>query len=183
MRRLWESLHYSSTPMPPSSIRSGPRPWAKDANCLGVHTNVFFPERETGKSNGGHDAKKICQACPVNKHCVTYAIVGNEKDGIWGGCGEKDRRALKRVYDSLPDIDEEGHPTGRECDGWGWEQESCECEWCSTIDGVMRGTVVLDANGPNATHGLRVTYARGCRCDQCCYAAAKYSRWQRVSAA
>ena len=30
-------------------------------------------------------------------HCLTYALVANPEDGIWGGLGPSERRALRRA--------------------------------------------------------------------------------------
>lgn len=134
---------------------------------------MFFTEREEGKSNVGHTAKKVCRACPVRKSCLTYAIEQHEEHGIWGGYGEKDRRYLNRKWNE------------RECDGWGWawSDVNCSCSWCQALLEAVRDDTVFNSNGPNATHGLRVTYARGCRCFPCKMAASKYSLEQKGKAA
>ena len=55
--------------------------WQVDANCNDKDPDLFFPNR--GAST--REAKKICSECPVQEHCLEYAIVNAEKFGIGGG--------------------------------------------------------------------------------------------------
>lgn len=164
-----------SKELSPESLGFDPRrrPWIKFALCQGRPPKLFFPEKGKGESNVGLKAKKICIACGVKKNCLTYAIENNEKNGVWGGCGEKTRRYLERVWQQ------------KECDGyaWAWSDIECECVWCEALENAVEQDTVFNSNGPNATHGLRVTYARGCRCNPCKFAAANYSLTQRNGAA
>ncbi|MGX9214329.1 WhiB family transcriptional regulator [Mycobacteroides abscessus] len=41
-------------------------------------------------------AKKICRSCPVRVECLTYAIVNDERDGIYGGLGPRERAKIMR---------------------------------------------------------------------------------------
>jgi WhiB family redox-sensing transcriptional regulator len=41
-------------------------------------------------------AKSICKGCPVKRECLEYALVNRERDGVWGGLGERERRRLIR---------------------------------------------------------------------------------------
>ena len=120
-------------------------------------------------SNVGHDGKKVCAACPVARDCLTYAIVEREEHGIWGGCGESKMRFLARVHKD------------RQCDSYGW-QDGCQCHWCVAVEDAIAQNVVFNANGEGATHGNRVTYARGCRCLACRICAGVYSLDQRGAA-
>lgn len=67
--------------------------WVKDANCLGVNSEVFFPAR--GENTGL--AKSICRACGVQAECLAYALNNGEHHGIWGGMSESDRRRIQRT--------------------------------------------------------------------------------------
>lgn len=156
-----------------TKILTGSRPWTKHGRCNDMPVEWWFKEVNTGKSNVGLEAKRLCKACPVNKHCLTYAIETREEHGIWGGCGEKNRRQLERIWQE------------KECDGyaWAWSDIECECPWCEALEAAVKQDKVFNANGPNATHGIRVTYARGCRCAPCRFAAANYSLTQRSNAA
>jgi len=121
-------------------------------------SDVMFPVRARGRSNSGAEAKALCSSCPVLTECLVASLERREKFGIWGGAGEKDRRALLRVWRDRP------HP-----EGW---LPSCSCPSCITI-GQHVGAVEVgrpsrfNSNGPNATHGRASTYNRGCHCDAC----------------
>lgn len=66
--------------------------WQVDANCNDKDADLFFPNR--GAST--REAKKICSECPVQEHCLEYAIVNAEKFGIWGGLSERERRKIRK---------------------------------------------------------------------------------------
>jgi WhiB family redox-sensing transcriptional regulator len=42
-----------------------------------------------------HEAKKICQTCPLIQKCAEYALTHPEmaEYGVWGGMSESERRA------------------------------------------------------------------------------------------
>lgn len=73
-----------------NALAEGRPAWHAQANCLGVGTDVFFPER--GESY--LEALRMCSTCPVAEQC---AEVGrNERDGIWAGTTGRQRRRAKR---------------------------------------------------------------------------------------
>lgn len=72
--------------------------WVKDANCLGVNSEVFFPAR--GENTG--PAKSICRACDVQAECLAYALNNGEHHGIWGGMSERQRRRIRRIKATGP---------------------------------------------------------------------------------
>ena len=67
--------------------------WQRGANCLGVHPDLFFPER--GAST--REAKEVCRGCIVQDECLEFALRNGEKFGIWGGMSERERRRLRRI--------------------------------------------------------------------------------------
>ena len=67
--------------------------WQRQANCLGVHPDLFFPER--GAST--REAKEVCRSCVVRGDCLEFALRNGEKFGIWGGMSERERRRLRRI--------------------------------------------------------------------------------------
>ncbi|HSH60460.1 MAG TPA: WhiB family transcriptional regulator [Acidimicrobiales bacterium] len=69
------------------------RTWQRQANCMGVDPDLFFPER--GAST--REAKEVCRGCVVREECLEYAIVNSEKFGIWGGLSERERRRIRRA--------------------------------------------------------------------------------------
>jgi len=66
--------------------------WKRNANCLGVDPDLFFPER--GAST--REAKRVCSACVVQTECLEYALANGEKFGIWGGKSERERRKVRK---------------------------------------------------------------------------------------
>lgn len=65
--------------------------WGQYAACRGLDPDLFFPER-------GEDtrrAKAVCATCPVVDFCLNYAISAREKQGIWGGRSERERRRIR----------------------------------------------------------------------------------------
>ena len=169
IHRRGKIVGYYSSPVA-TRITTGIRPWTEQSLCAGMDPTLWFPEVETGKSNIGHSGKAICAACPVSRDCLSYAIIEREENGIWGGCGEKNLRALARIFKA------------RTCDGLGWKH-GCDCLWCEAVDDAVKQDTVFDANGEGATHGKRVTYARGCRCLACQIEAGVYSIEQRSTRA
>ncbi len=67
--------------------------WKRQANCLGVEPDLFFPER--GAST--REAKEVCRGCVVREDCLEYALSNGEKFGIWGGLSERERRRVRRA--------------------------------------------------------------------------------------
>jgi WhiB family transcriptional regulator, redox-sensing transcriptional regulator len=50
--------------------------------------DVFFPEDfpDTDvRAVAVAMAKRMCNACPIKKECLTYAIESNQRFGIWAG--------------------------------------------------------------------------------------------------
>ena len=81
--------------------------WFDKANCQGVKTDVFFVERPKGqvpRLDPDAEAKQVCRGCVVRKECLEYAIEHNERFGVWGGLGEKERRKLMRERRGLRSV-------------------------------------------------------------------------------
>lgn len=132
---------------------------------------MWYPEKACGRppagktadDNHGRDAKAICAECPVAVDCLQDALARREKLGIRGGASPRRRRVLlvawlQRRHDYSPSC------------------TSTACEWCPLVREHLGGLSghaesPFDLNGPNAQHGRRSTYARGCRCGTCTFAA------------
>lgn len=159
--------------------------WTDRAACLGSDPDWWFPTLDDS-DNHGRQAKAVCARCPVKLECLVDALKRNEEAGIWGGAGEEYRRHLGRALPlaahdpcQLPEV--------------------CGCRWCKVVTAhfaALDGEQVSDVgpvlvvlsdgrevhaatgpsyrNGEGATHGLRVTYARGCRCNACSFAVRMY---------
>ena len=69
--------------------------WTVDAACKGLDEDgtIFFPQYVTDVAQ----AKAICNRCPVQQECLSYALDRPELNGIWGGYGEQGRGTLRRA--------------------------------------------------------------------------------------
>jgi WhiB family redox-sensing transcriptional regulator len=91
----------TAAPMPLPTPRRAKRPvappvrpsadWRLLAACRGLDTKLFFPERGEDQSA----ARAVCGGCPVRAECLADGI--HEKNGVWGGTSERERRALRRT--------------------------------------------------------------------------------------
>jgi WhiB family transcriptional regulator, redox-sensing transcriptional regulator len=66
--------------------------WRQRAGCRGVDPDVFYPASD----EEAEAAKAICGACPVKQPCLEYALGQRERDGVWGGATERERRRMIR---------------------------------------------------------------------------------------
>lgn len=67
--------------------------WRQLARCRGVDPEVFYPISDEDEAL---EAKEICALCPVREACLEHALVHREKQGVWGGCTERERRRILR---------------------------------------------------------------------------------------
>ncbi len=70
-----------------------PGSWQERALCAQTDPESFFPE----KGGSTREAKRICVSCDVRAECLEYALLHDERFGIWGGLSERERRRLKRT--------------------------------------------------------------------------------------
>ena len=66
--------------------------WRQKAACRGVDPDIFYPVTD----EEAEDAKAICASCPVQGACLEWALSVREKDGVWGGATERERRRILR---------------------------------------------------------------------------------------
>ena len=66
--------------------------WRQRAACRGVDPDVFYPSTD----EEAEEAKSICRVCPVREACLEYALANRERDGVWGGATERERRRIVR---------------------------------------------------------------------------------------
>ena len=66
--------------------------WSSQARCKGIDPEIFYPVSD----DDADEAKSICTECPVRIACLEYAISSRERDGIWGGATERERRRIIR---------------------------------------------------------------------------------------
>jgi WhiB family redox-sensing transcriptional regulator len=68
--------------------------WSKHAACRGIDVEIFYPETEDDADAA--EAKEICAECPVRQACLEYALAHREREGVWGGATERERRRIVR---------------------------------------------------------------------------------------
>jgi WhiB family redox-sensing transcriptional regulator len=44
------------------------------------------------------EAKAICASCPVRQSCLEYSLSAREREGVWGGLTERERRRIVRQH-------------------------------------------------------------------------------------
>ncbi|HVE47021.1 MAG TPA: WhiB family transcriptional regulator [Acidimicrobiales bacterium] len=66
--------------------------WRQHGACKGVDPDVFYPVSD----EEAEPAKAICATCPVREPCLEYALATRERDGVWGGATERERRRMIR---------------------------------------------------------------------------------------
>ena len=68
--------------------------WRQLARCRGVDPEVFYPVSDDDEA--AEEAKSICALCPVREPCLEFALSTREKNGVWGGLTERERRRVLR---------------------------------------------------------------------------------------
>lgn len=66
--------------------------WKLLGVCRTVDPELWFPE----DSSNCRVAKRTCRECPVISECLEYAILNNEKYGVWGGLTPTERKLFRR---------------------------------------------------------------------------------------
>ena len=73
--------------------------WRDDAACRNTAPDLFFPVGSTGEAEEeSRAAIALCQSCPVREQCLEFAMATNQRDGIWGGTSEEDRRRMRSAW-------------------------------------------------------------------------------------
>jgi WhiB family redox-sensing transcriptional regulator len=68
--------------------------WHSMAACTGIDPEIFFPDPEDDAD--AMPAKVVCGQCDVREACLEHALAVREKDGVWGGATERERRRMIR---------------------------------------------------------------------------------------
>lgn len=66
--------------------------WRDHAACRGLDPEIFYPVSD----EEADQAKAVCSACAVRQSCLEHALGSRERDGVWGGATEKERRRIIR---------------------------------------------------------------------------------------
>ena len=66
--------------------------WRRHSACRGLDPEIFYPPTD----EDAVAAKRVCDDCSVQETCLEFALQGREKEGVWGGATEKERRRILR---------------------------------------------------------------------------------------
>lgn len=80
--------------------KADPDAWMEKALCRTLNPEEAERTFFVGRGQNKTKAESICNSCEVQKKCLTYAIVNDEK-GIWAGTSEKDRQHMKAFVTSV----------------------------------------------------------------------------------
>jgi WhiB family redox-sensing transcriptional regulator len=68
--------------------------WRDLGACKGLEPAIFYPDPEDDTE--AEVAKVVCADCRVRTTCLEFALVHREKEGVWGGATERERRRIIR---------------------------------------------------------------------------------------
>jgi WhiB family redox-sensing transcriptional regulator len=66
--------------------------WRELGACRGLDPGIFYPETD----DEADQAKTVCGECDVRVACLEHALISREKQGVWGGATERERRRIVR---------------------------------------------------------------------------------------
>ncbi len=66
--------------------------WRELGACRGLDPGMFYPDEE----DDAQTAKAVCEHCDVRIACLEHALASREKQGVWGGATERERRRIIR---------------------------------------------------------------------------------------
>jgi WhiB family redox-sensing transcriptional regulator len=66
--------------------------WRERGACKGLDPQIFYPETDEEADT----AKQVCAQCHVQTACLEYALQFREREGVWGGTTERERRRIVR---------------------------------------------------------------------------------------
>jgi Transcription factor WhiB len=88
-------------------LRQDAPDWS-DAKCLGdpplPEDDVWFDNSDDGYEDLTAEGLDFCngvvddRVCPIREKCLLFALVNNERLGVWGGTSEADRRAIRKMW-------------------------------------------------------------------------------------
>ena len=104
IKALGESIHTERprevnmrTVTPSENLSNASKGWMKDGACHGLEPDIFHPDEDAkDDSPDVLAAKAICEHCIVKSECLEFALDTKQKDGVWGGLTERERRVLIR---------------------------------------------------------------------------------------
>ena len=76
-------------------------PWSQQASCYGINDDTFFPG-DNGEGASLSAMHRTCFDCLVKDECRVAGL--GEDFGIWGNSSPTERRAMRRVFESIMDL-------------------------------------------------------------------------------
>ena len=90
----WWSGERGQTAAPDPKEQSMNTNWRKLSACEGLDPDIFYPASEDDAASA--PAKAVCETCPVKQPCLEHALENREREGVWGGMTERERRRMIR---------------------------------------------------------------------------------------
>lgn len=100
-------------------LRMAAPDWSR-GKCYGIQpppgNDPWFDNTEEGYTDLTDEGVGYCNgtddgvACPLREECLRFALVNNEKAGVWGGMKEADRRIVRKLWPWDPRNPAEPHP-------------------------------------------------------------------------
>jgi WhiB family redox-sensing transcriptional regulator len=66
--------------------------WRELGACRGLDAAIFYPDED----ESSEAAKSVCAGGGVRVACLEHALLYREKQGVWGGATERERRRIIR---------------------------------------------------------------------------------------
>ena len=70
--------------------------WRKEAACLGLPVNLFFPHQKADAEFVPREIIRICADCPVREECLDYALRMDQNVGLWAGTTPGQRAVIRQ---------------------------------------------------------------------------------------
>lgn len=135
--------------------------WMSAALCAQTDAETFYPE----KGQSTQAAKKICASCPVKVQCLEYAIVHDERFGVWGGLSERERRRYRRGEYRSRTRCRNDHDLGAAGVDRRGRCRECQRGPAGRYHQRCRDRAIVPRQ--DTQHGTRTMYVNGCRCESC----------------
>ena len=65
--------------------------------CRSADASAWWPDRRDLDSPATHGAIEACRRCPLRRPCAEYAVVADERFGVWGATLPDERRRARLV--------------------------------------------------------------------------------------
>lgn len=72
----------------------------KNASCLGIDTEFFYPQQDKFEPGEAQLLKRICVDCPVMEACLEWGIT-MERYGVWGGTTPMERSVIRKRHNIM----------------------------------------------------------------------------------